>query len=95
MNVVCLYIDNRLKLSTRNSNLNVFEPRNQSVGIKADEWCRTFEIGKGLDNYVFDDFEISRLKSNILEHIPDLGTETRLKFVLKRLCSINRKNSIN
>jgi hypothetical protein len=82
MNVICLYVDGAVNLSARSSNVNVFEPRNQSTLPKWNEWCRTLEISKALDNYVYDDVEIRKLKNSILKHVPDLGTETRFRFIV-------------
>jgi hypothetical protein len=82
MDVGALYVSNNLDISIRNINLNIFEPRNQSIPPKFNDFCKVLEISKSLDSYVFDDFEINKLKTNIKKHIPEFGDETRLKFIV-------------
>lgn len=82
MQVVSLFVDNKLEVSVREINLNIFEPRNQSIPPKFNDFCKVIEISKSLDLYVFDDIEIQKLRNNIKKHIPELGEETRLKFIL-------------
>jgi len=82
MQVVSLFVDNKLDVSIREINLNIFEPRNQSIPPKFNDFCKVLEISKSLDSYVFDDYEIKKLKNNIKKHIPELGEDTRLKFIV-------------